>query len=120
MRQPLGVRAALERAVPAADGGQVPVALGLGTGCGAITALAADVAGFQRHVGGRHDHRRGHRVVMAYTMPADEVPGLGTGLVLVTSMVLIVVTNVYYIVCGVSDRSSRLYRAEGELTGATR
>jgi len=41
MRQPLGVRAALERAVPAADGGQVPVALGLGTGCGAITALAA-------------------------------------------------------------------------------
>ena len=57
---------------------------------------------------------------MAYTMPADEVPGPGTGLVLVTSMVLIVVTNVYYIVCGVFDRSSRLYRAEGELTGATR
>ena len=60
------------------------------------------------------------RVVMAYTLPADEVPGLGTGLVLVTSMVLIVVTNVYYIACGVFDRSSRLYRAEGELTGATR
>jgi hypothetical protein len=35
-------------------------------------------------------------------------------------MVLIVVTNVYYIACGVFDRSSRLYRAEGELTGATR
>jgi len=48
------------------------------------------------------------RVVMAYTMPAYELPGLGTGLVLVTSMVLIVVTNVYYIVCGVFDRSSRL------------
>ena len=60
------------------------------------------------------------RVVMAYTMPADELPGLGTGLVLVTSMVLIVVTNVYYIACGVFDRSSRLYRADGELTGATR
>lgn len=60
------------------------------------------------------------RVVMAYTLPADEVPGLGTVLVLVTSVVLIVVTNVYYIASGVFDRSSRLYRAEHEFTGATR
>ena len=76
MRQPLGVRAALERAVPAADGGQVPVALGLGTGCGAITALAADVAGVQRHVGGRHDHRRGHPGGDGLHHARDEVPGL--------------------------------------------
>ncbi len=60
------------------------------------------------------------RVVMAYTLPADDVPGLGTVLVLVTSLVLIVLTNVYYAASGVFDPSSRLYRAEQQLTGAAR
>lgn len=48
------------------------------------------------------------------------VPALGTGLVVLTSVVLIVVTSVYYIASGVFDRSSRLYRVEHELTGAAR
>jgi hypothetical protein len=60
------------------------------------------------------------RVVIVYALPADEVPALGTGLVLVTSVVLIVVTNVYYIASGVFGRSSRIHRAEPELTGAAR
>jgi len=60
------------------------------------------------------------RVVMAYTLPPDDVPALGTGLVLATSALLIIVTNAYYILSGVFDRSSRLYRAEPELTGAAR
>ena len=37
------------------------------------------------------------RVVMAYTLPVDEVPALGTALYAVTSGVLLVVTNVYYV-----------------------
>jgi len=60
------------------------------------------------------------RVMMAYTLPPDEVPGLATGLVLVTSMVLIVVTNVYYIASGAFDRSSRLYQVRPELSAAAR
>lgn len=49
------------------------------------------------------------RVIMAYTLPVDEVPGLGTLLYVVTSVVLIVVTNVYYLLNGLYDARSRLY-----------
>lgn len=37
------------------------------------------------------------RVVLADTLPVDEVPGLATALYAVTSAVLVVVTNVYYV-----------------------
>jgi hypothetical protein len=50
------------------------------------------------------------RVVMAYTLPPDSVPALGTVLYAVTSGVLIVVTNVYYIVLRVGNPHSRMYR----------
>lgn len=36
------------------------------------------------------------RVVIAYTLPSDAVPAVGTALYLATSALLIVVTNVYY------------------------
>jgi hypothetical protein len=49
------------------------------------------------------------RIVMAYTLPVDEVPGLGTVLYIVTSVVLIVVTNVYYALNGLYNPRSRLY-----------
>jgi hypothetical protein len=49
------------------------------------------------------------RVVMAYTLPVDTVPALGTALYAGTSVVLIVVTNVYYIATGLYDSRSRLY-----------
>jgi intracellular septation protein A len=59
------------------------------------------------------------RVVMAYTLPPDRVPILSTGLYAATSLILIVVTNVYYILCGVQNPSSAMYRdirpvADGE------
>jgi hypothetical protein len=38
------------------------------------------------------------RVVMAYTLPIDSVPALGTALYAATAVVLIVVNNVYYVV----------------------
>lgn len=50
------------------------------------------------------------RVVMAYTLPADVVPALGTALYVVTSAVLIVGTNVYYILGGLYNTNSALYR----------
>jgi hypothetical protein len=49
------------------------------------------------------------RVVMAFTLPADTVPALSTALYAVTSVVLIVVTNLVYIYFGVHDRRSKLY-----------
>jgi intracellular septation protein A len=49
------------------------------------------------------------RVVMAYTLPPDEVPILSTALYAVTSLVLIIVNNVYYIACGIHNRESRMY-----------
>ncbi|MFE9426851.1 VC0807 family protein [Kitasatospora sp. NPDC006697] len=49
------------------------------------------------------------RVVMAYTLPANLVPALGNVLYLVTSLVLIVITNIYYVGAGLYDRRSRLY-----------
>jgi hypothetical protein len=44
------------------------------------------------------------RVVMAYKLPIDVVPGLSTALYVVTSVFLIVVTNAYYIVVRVRAR----------------
>ena len=49
------------------------------------------------------------RVFMAYTLPVDEVPGLGTVLYLVTSAIVLVVTNVFYIFSGLFDMRSSLY-----------
>ncbi|WP_143094202.1 VC0807 family protein [Streptacidiphilus jiangxiensis] len=49
------------------------------------------------------------RVIMAYTLPMDSVPALGTLLYVATSVVLIVITNVYYVASGLYDRRSRLY-----------
>ncbi|MET0865447.1 MAG: VC0807 family protein [Nakamurella sp.] len=52
------------------------------------------------------------RVVFAYTLPADVVPALSTGLYAATSVLLIVTTNVYYLLCGVHDRRSALYERD--------
>jgi len=61
------------------------------------------------------------RVVMAYTLPADVVPALGTALYAGTSAVLIVITTVYYIASGVYDPDSPLYRQlEPTSTGTSR
>ncbi len=61
------------------------------------------------------------RVVMAYTLPADVVPALGTALYAGTSAVLIAVTTVYYISSGVYDPHSPLYRQlESTSTGTSR
>ncbi|MEY9962633.1 intracellular septation protein A [Streptacidiphilus sp. MAP12-16] len=49
------------------------------------------------------------RVVMAYTLSPDLVPGLGSALYGVTSLVLVAVTNIYYLVVGLYDRRSALY-----------
>lgn len=51
------------------------------------------------------------RVVMAFTLPPDLVPGLSLVLYLGTTAVLIVVTTAYYVSCGVYDRRSALYPA---------
>lgn len=49
------------------------------------------------------------RVWMAYALPVDQVPGLGTVLYCVTSAVLIAVTNGYYFAAGLYNGSSALY-----------
>lgn len=49
------------------------------------------------------------RVVMAYTLPPDLVPALGTALYVGTSVVLIAVTTVYYAAAGIFNRTSALY-----------
>jgi hypothetical protein len=49
------------------------------------------------------------RVVMAYTLPVDAVPALGTALYLATSAVLIIIANVYYFIAGLFNRRSALY-----------
>jgi hypothetical protein len=52
----------------------------------------------------------GLRVLMAYSLSPDSVPALGTTLYLATSVVLIVITNVYYVRSGVFDPRSAIYR----------
>ena len=49
------------------------------------------------------------RVWMAYNLPVDAVPGLGTVLYLVTSAVVLVVTNIFYIFSGLFYPGSALY-----------
>ena len=51
------------------------------------------------------------RVLFAYTLPADVVPALATGLYAVTGVLLIIVVNVYYVLSGVYDPRSALYAA---------
>lgn len=53
------------------------------------------------------------RAAMAYTLPVDSVPALGTALYVATAVVLIVVTNVYYVRAGLYDRRSALYAPLG-------
>ena len=54
------------------------------------------------------------RVVFAYTLPADTVPALATGMYAATSVLLIVATNIYYLMCGVGNRRSALYEKDLE------
>ncbi|GAA0849483.1 VC0807 family protein [Streptosporangium amethystogenes subsp. fukuiense] len=49
------------------------------------------------------------RVVMAYTLPVDAVPALGTALYAGTSITLMVITNVYFVTVGLFDRRSAMY-----------
>ena len=49
------------------------------------------------------------RVWMSYRLPPDTVPALAQLLYGVTTVVLIVVTNVWYFACGIHRRSSALY-----------
>ncbi|MET3807877.1 hypothetical protein ABIB25_004904 [Nakamurella sp. UYEF19] len=49
------------------------------------------------------------RVIMAYTLPSDLVPALGTALYAGTSVVLIAVTSIYYAASGIYDPTSLLY-----------
>ena len=53
------------------------------------------------------------RWVMAYTLPIDLVPVLTQVLFGVTALVLFVVTNVYYVLCGAMWWDSPLYDAPG-------
>ncbi|MDQ6656865.1 MAG: hypothetical protein M3Z00_01290 [Actinomycetota bacterium] len=53
------------------------------------------------------------RVVMAYTLPPDLVPALGSGLYAGTSVVLIIVTTVYYAASGIYNRASAVYQPPG-------
>lgn len=53
------------------------------------------------------------RVVLAWTLPPDDVPVLATGLVWVTGGVLFVGTNLWYARCGVFHRGSAMYAEAG-------
>jgi len=46
---------------------------------------------------------------MAYTLPVDIVPALGSGLLIATSLVLLVMVNVVQFRAGMFDPRSRLY-----------
>lgn len=58
------------------------------------------------------------RVVMAYTLPPDLVPGLGTALYAGTSLVLIAVTSSYYAAAGIYNPTSALYPPLDVVAGA--
>lgn len=49
------------------------------------------------------------RIIMAYTLPLDVVPGLNTALYGATTLALIVITNVYYIASGLYSQQSAMY-----------
>ena len=53
------------------------------------------------------------RVVMAYTLPPDVVPALGTALYAATTVFLLIVVTVLYIASGAYNLRSRLYQAGG-------
>jgi hypothetical protein len=53
------------------------------------------------------------RVVMAWSLPPDRVPLLANLLYGVTTAVLIVVTNIWYIACGAWNRRSALWAGTG-------
>lgn len=59
------------------------------------------------------------RWVMAYTLPIDVVPVLTQVLFIVTGVVLFLVTNVYYVLCGAMRWDSRLYDSAGTVRTPT-
>ena len=82
----------------------------LGQPVGAFATVAADVAVSSVLFGIGALLDAALRVVFAYTLPPDVVPATATAMFAITSVVLIVVTNAYYLCCGVFDRRSALYR----------
>jgi hypothetical protein len=61
------------------------------------------------------------RVLMAWTLPPDKVPGLATALYGVMLVVLNLLTHTYYTVCGVHHSDSSLYQpVAGSEPGAVR
>lgn len=50
------------------------------------------------------------RVLMAWTLPSDEVPGLATAFYAVMLVVLNLITHTYYTLCGVHHPGAPLYR----------
>jgi hypothetical protein len=60
------------------------------------------------------------RVAIAYTLPVDLVPALSTAFYAITSLVLMVITNVYFITVGFFDRRTRFYSPlDAQTTPAT-
>jgi hypothetical protein len=53
---------------------------------------------------------------MANTLPPDVVPALSTALFAITGVVLVVVTDVYYVLCLVHDPRSSLRNPRAVLT----
>jgi len=51
------------------------------------------------------------RVVMAYTLRPDLVPALSLALFLATMVVLNVITTIYYVRCGVFNRSGEFQQS---------
>jgi hypothetical protein len=49
------------------------------------------------------------RVLMAYKLPVDVVPALGSGLLIGTSLVLLVLVNIVQFRAGLFDPRSRLH-----------
>jgi hypothetical protein len=49
------------------------------------------------------------RVVIAYRLPIDAVPGIGTAMYLATSVVILVITNMFYVLSGLFSPRSALY-----------
>jgi hypothetical protein len=58
------------------------------------------------------------RVVMAYTLPPDSVPALGTALYAATTVVLILGNNIYYLASRVGNPYSKLYQSSTVITPA--
>lgn len=84
----------------------------MGETLGSLTKVSAYVENIYSSVGTGFFLDAGLRVFFAYTISPDTLPALTTAMYIGTNVALIIISNAYYISCGIFNPHSSLFATE--------